>query len=142
MSKTVRLASNVVAERFEDEAIIINLIAGNYYSLRGTSFFAWSCLDAGMTTEQVLNQLIARYPQAGKALVDSFDAFLSKLKSENLVKEEVARSEGSPSIPVNNLPKEFQSLEIDVFTDMQDLLLLDPIHEVEEEKGWPFRKEN
>ena len=142
MSKMVRLASNVVAERFEDEAIIINLIAGNYYSLRGTSFFVWSCLDAGMTTEQALNQLITIYPQAGKALVESFDAFISKLKTENLVKEEDPNSEGSPSIPVNNLPKEFQSLEIDVFTDMQDLLLLDPIHEVEEEKGWPFRKEN
>ena len=82
-----------------------------------------------MTTEQVLNQLIAIYPQAGKALVESFDAFISKLKTENLVKEEDPNSEGSPSIPVNNLPKEFQSLEIDVFTDMQDLLFRKEVFE-------------
>ncbi len=25
------------------------------------------------------------------------------------------------------------------YTDMQDLLLLDPIHEVDETKGWPTR---
>ena len=28
------------------------------------------------------------------------------------------------------------------FTDMGDLLLLDPVHEAEEEKGWPHAKRN
>jgi hypothetical protein len=29
---------------------------------------------------------------------------------------------------------------LEVYTDMQDLLLLDPIHEVDEEAGWPSPK--
>ena len=35
----------------------------------------------------------------------------------------------------------FQSPEIQKFTDMEDLLLIDPIHEVDEEAGWPNIKD-
>ncbi len=142
MNKTLKLASNVVAERFDDEAIIINLLAGNYYSLRGTSFYAWTCLEAGMTVEQLQQELHTFYPSENGTLDQSIHAFIGKLISENLVRE--ADSTGHTIEPVATaiLPKEFQPLTMEVFTDMQDLLLLDPIHEVEEEKGWPFRKEN
>lgn len=140
MNKTIRLAANVVSERFDDEAIIINLIAGNYYSLRGVSFYVWSALEAGKSIEEVRNSLIQTYPQTEQEVIKSFEAFIKRLVDENLIREDEAASK-VPNLQLT-LPETFEALTMEVFTDMQDLLLLDPIHEVEEEKGWPFRKEN
>lgn len=142
MEKTYKLATNIVSERFEDEAIIINLIAGNYYSLRGISFYAWSCLEAGMPSEVIQKELHHLYPSENGNLDKSFSDFISRLEKENLIKESESIAKDFTPVSTEGLPKEFQPLSIEMFTDMQDLLLLDPIHEVEEEKGWPFRKEN
>jgi hypothetical protein len=36
----------------------------------------------------------------------------------------------------------YQAPVFERFTDMGDLLLLDPVHEAEDEKGWPHAKGN
>ena len=36
----------------------------------------------------------------------------------------------------------YQAPVFERFTDMGDLLLLDPVHEAEDEKGWPHPKGN
>jgi hypothetical protein len=36
-------------------------------------------------------------------------------------------------------PKErFEEPALEGFTDLEDLLLLDPVHEVEPSRGWPY----
>jgi hypothetical protein len=44
---------------------------------------------------------------------------------------------GAPANGIGIQPWAGGELRFDRFTDMQDLLLLDPIHEVDEEVGWP-----
>ena len=45
------------------------------------------------------------------------------------------------SNPITKLSKwKYTKFEIEKFTDLEDILGLDPIHEVDEEKGWPNKQ--
>jgi len=44
---------------------------------------------------------------------------------------------GAPPLPAGTV---FAPPVLEVYTDMQDLLLLDPIHDVDETVGWPSPK--
>ena len=73
---------------------------------------------------------------AAVSLDGSLSGFLKALLAEQLIR----RAPGSlaPSAPIESLaPWPADALRFERFTDMQDLLVLDPIHEVDEEAGWP-----
>jgi hypothetical protein len=120
MAYTVR--SKVVSELFEDEAIIVDLEKGSYYSFRGSAFGIWKLIEGGFNRDQIIvksenqqeNTAFLEYV-IGEELVDTDNAIPSSLSFQE-------RISGVP--------------EYSKYDDMKDLLLLDPIHEVDK-KGWP-----
>jgi hypothetical protein len=56
----------------------------------------------------------------------------------------VALEDGAPAASPLELPasemREFQPPVLESYSDMQDILLLDPIHEVDDKAGWPNPK--
>jgi len=141
-------APRVAHETIDGETILIDFESGAYYSIRGTGPFIWSLLSGGTTAAKIEEVLARRYPEAREALPAALEAFLAELEREELVArlpENAHPSDPSPS-PADEkdlLSREeglaFSPPILEKYTDMQDLLLLDPIHEVGEE-GWPMRK--
>jgi hypothetical protein len=117
----------VVSEIFEDEAVIVNLTTGAYYSFRGAAIWIWKMAAAGYTQDEILQHLDSKQEGA---------AFLAYLINERLL-----------LLSADVLPREALSVPMlaglpayDKYDDMKDLLLLDPIHEVDQ-KGWPHKKD-
>ena len=114
----------VLDEAFDGEAVLVNLETGRYYALDRTASRWWSALEAGMSFEA----LAAVLPDAGTA---ELAAFVARLDAERLVRLE-GELPSAGDVAGEAIP------QLQVFDDMEDLLRLDPIHDIElDGSGWP-----
>ena len=128
----------VISEILDGEAVIIDLETGTYYSLDPNASSIWDAIAAGgSTVTGIVEGIAAAYGQGVSEVQAAVTPFFSRLAAERLV----VTLPGSQAAPAP-FPKVSASLAeptLSRFDDIQDLLLLDPIHEVEE-AGWPARK--
>ncbi|MCS6847224.1 MAG: PqqD family protein [Anaerolineae bacterium] len=127
---------HVVYESFADEVIAVSFLDGSYYSIRGAGIEIWKLLCTGASVDRIAAQLQRAYPDE-PSVREAVSNFLQKLLNHSLITttEESATS-SLPDTPPN--PAGFAPPILEAYTDMQDLMLLDPIHEVGED-GWPQR---
>jgi Coenzyme PQQ synthesis protein D (PqqD) len=143
MAKQFRVTgSNVMSETIDGEVIVINLATGTYYSLRDAAAATWSLVERGATAEDVAAALETRYDGSQAAILEAVQRFLSDLEHEELV---ASTNEQNGAGEWAALPEEaasarrpFQAPVLEKYTDMQELILLDPVHEVGA-AGWPHR---
>ena len=100
-------------------------------------------IERGATKASVASALAHRFEATPAALDAAASSFLDALLAESLIVPKAAASSpnGTPHapgpVPAARTPLSPPRLE--VFTDLQDLLLLDPIHDTDE-TGWPHAK--
>ena len=130
--------SKTVHELVDDEVILIDLESGTYYSLVETAAEIWGALETGTTREQLLEALAQRYPGQDEDRDKAVLAFL-----DELLKLEILKVELQNAAPTHcrlsttaKAPSQFVAPILAGHTNMSDLLLLDPIHDVDEQ-GWP-----
>lgn len=122
----------VVAETIDGEVVAIDMASGFYYNLRDWSAFAWDLLVSGRSLNQARSDFASAAPDAP---ADAFDGFAQAVLDEGLL---VPVDEGTDELaPIAPPTVAWQPLELERFTDMSDLILLDPVHEVDAETGWP-----
>jgi hypothetical protein len=131
--------SQVISETLEGETVVINLDTGVYYSLGGTASEVWEAAVEGTALSELLAGLGSRYEGETAAVEASVHRFLDELEGDGLLR----RTPGGPSAAAAPRPAAGDRLPfvpptVQRFTDIQDLLLLDPIHEVDD-SGWPNR---
>jgi hypothetical protein len=129
----------VISEVFEDEVVAINFDTGSYYGMSQTALAIWRLLEHGASAETVTQHLASRYNQDPTAIESAVCQFFEQLLQNNLITEAVGNGAGTgPEIVAGNRTQ-WEPPALSVYDDMQDLLLLDPIHDVDE-AGWPARK--
>jgi hypothetical protein len=132
---------NVVYEAFDEEIVAVNLDTGNYYSLSGTGPNIWVGLAEGLSIDEIVRRLEVRHAAAPDLLAAAVKAFAERLVAEQLLVETADAPLPAPGEPV--APPEgrtpFAAPVIENYTDMRDLLMLDPIHDVDA-AGWPVAK--
>lgn len=136
-----RVASDeIVHDVIDDQVVVVRLDTGVYYSLGGVGALVWAELARGTSVEEIRRALCARYPAA--EVDGSLEAFVHHLVAEGLITAAPGTPSGAPpegparaptGIP---LPDGFVAPRLEKYTDMQDLLLIDPVHETDE-RGWP-----
>ena len=124
-------------ETIEGEVILIALDTGTYYSLRETGADVWAGIEQGAAEGEILEALSRSYDASPEEMRPTVSALLEQLKAEGLVEE----AEGGPAAPVelpeaSNGRRPFSAPVLEKHTDMQDLILIDPVHEVDA-RGWP-----
>lgn len=137
-------APHVVHETIDGETILIHLGTGTYYSLDGTGAEVWELVVAGLSDGELAARLAARY-EAEPALVQrSVGAFVDELVTEGLLTPAesvsapvVQLGEGAPEPPTVGA---FVEPVLHKYTDMQEFMLVDPLHDVEADAGWPHVK--
>lgn len=130
-------APAVISEPMEDEVVVINLDNGCYYNLNKTAAQIWSGLEQGHSAKTVASHFVRSYPDNADAVMRDFEAFINRITEENLIRETEAKS--PETIDVKITDGTYIKPDFEKFTDMQEMLLLDPIHEVSE-AGWPHQK--
>lgn len=135
---------NVVHETIDGEAILLDLNTGNYFSLDGSGAVIWDFIDKYGDWMRVLKLVVSGNDANDKLVVESVTAFVQELFDEKLLVElhNIVNEQVTPEVEnqMKAFADNFIPPKVNKYSDMQDLLLLDPIHEVDE-KGWPESNE-
>jgi hypothetical protein len=119
MVEPLALAPNrpeVLDEVFDGEAVLVNLRTGRYYALDAAATAIWQAVVDG-----------SPLPEG-----DDVAPFLRRLVDEELVVS------GGPLPRHSDGHAAVGGPVMQVFSDMKDILLLDPIHDVDYDgSGWP-----
>jgi hypothetical protein len=130
----------VVSEAIDGEVIVIHLERGSYFSLRDTAAELWELVEQGCASETIVEAMSARYSGAGAdEVAREATRFLGELREEGLVVDADGAAVEAPDLVTAGA--DFAPPRLEKYTDLQDLIMMDPIHEVEPE-GWPAPRES
>jgi PqqD family protein of HPr-rel-A system len=139
--------ADITFEVFDDEVVLINFRTGSYFSVGGAGREIVQALSRADQTDASLREIaLAEYAVDGDELAQALDTFLADLAQAGLVS--VTPVPDGPDAPLETPPVEasapagrrpYESPVLRAYDDMQALLLLDPIHEVDQ-SGWPNAK--
>ena len=135
-------APAVASEIIDGEAVIMNLKTGAYFSTRQTGSVLWNWIEQGIGVGAMIRSLEASYTTTPGEITAAVERFLSELKEHGLIRELPSNGVpplSDPELALSGKPV-FVPPHLEVYTDMRDLLLLDPIHDVDEQVGWPAPK--
>jgi len=129
-------SQNFAFEVFADEIVVLNVTDGTYFAFGGWAVETWPALVNRQPAQSIVNAMAERYGVAAGPIGAELDDFTAKLRQENILLDAQPVDE---DIALETLPAAsgFQPISFEKHADMQDLLTLDPIHDVDPQKGWP-----
>jgi hypothetical protein len=142
MDKSVHFRINspkVIHETIDGETVIVNLDSGNYYSLDTVGAEIWDAIGKGVPADEIIGDVSCRYNGEPEEIDRTIRQFIDELLQEALISPLEGggdRHEHPITTEVSDGYPPFKAPTLQKYSDMQDLLLLDPIHEVDE-TGWP-----
>ena len=128
--------ADIAHQRVENEVIVVNLQTGAYFSLREVAADAWDLLVGGIDLAEAAEQVAGRYAVTAQQVAADLVPFVGRLLEDGLVAEANTGSDGAVDLPPVAADVSYTVPTLDKYDDMEELLLLDPIHEVDE-AGWP-----
>ena len=138
----------VVHEVFDDEVVLINFDSGKYFSFNHVGAAIWESIEEQRSIESILEILLSRFSGSRDRIESSLAAFIRQLEDAGLIvpaetsQKPVTEPAGAESRLNSAADLEaFEAPELHQYDDMQELLLLDPIHEVDE-SGWPNKNQD
>jgi hypothetical protein len=99
----------------------------------------WVALATGTEREQLFAAAKERFTGNSDEVEVGLSSLLENLLSEGLLVEEEGGSvTDSSAFPPGQV--EFTAPVLHIYTDMQEFMLVDPLHDVDEVAGWPHAK--
>ena len=138
----------VVHEMIDGEVVIVNLDKGDYYSLVKAGADIWEGLTKDIGRADIIENLVERYDTSRENIEIAVNDLIEKLQLEELIV--IDQADESKPADTTNKPIEtnanteklsFETPNLQKYSDMEELLALDPIHEVDE-MGWPNAKQD
>lgn len=128
--------SEVSAEVFDQEVLAIHLTSGHYHSFREAGVHLWNLLTNGHSVDTAAAALAAATAAPASTVLADTRAFVDVALANGLLVAVEGPDAPAPSVPL--LPGPYVSPVLEHYSDMQELLLIDPVHEVDV-SGWPRR---
>ncbi len=125
--------SSIIHELLDNEVIIADLDSGIYFSLRETGVQIWQLILKGFNEQRILDAFTESTASVDASAIQSF---IHTLEKEHLIQKHDDTTTNT-QIEVE-LPSLFSPPLFEKYEEMKDLLMLDPIHEVDEQ-GWPSK---
>lgn len=135
MPATLVANDRIAAEDFAGEIVLIDIEKGVYFSLQGLAVDLWRSFSEPRQSDEVLEQFVGH--GADRAVLTGA---LDELRRNNLVCETIAPPVAglACSMPAAG----FAAPVVAVFSDLAELIAIDPVHEVDASAGWPLRPAN
>ena len=115
--------SSIVWDNIDNDVVIINLITGRYFALNKAASQLWQLFQE----QQVINL----GAESSSEVIGFFTL---------AVEEGLAVSTDLQPDALTGLPSVEGSFEITTYRDLEEMLKLDPIHDVDPTAGWPTTK--
>lgn len=124
---------DVIDEVFEGEAVVVNLATGMYFALNADATRIWRAIADARPWPELADAVAAETGADPADVLAVVTAFAGELADHGLV------ALGDEATPVAPPPADVPfTPALQVFSDMEDLLLLDPIHDIDVDgTGWP-----
>ena len=129
---------DVIHQLIDREVVIVDLRNGSYYSLSESGGTAWLAFGSdGASFDDVARLLTTLYAIPADVAARDLRAFINELTTRDLIvacpPSRGAIDAAPPATPTATYsPPALQS-----YNDLQELFLLDPVHEVDAAAGWP-----
>jgi hypothetical protein len=122
----------IIFEEFDGDLVVLNMTSGQYFGFNTSAAAVWAAMMSGVSPAD----LAGIGPDEG-----AIASFVDKLMTLELIipdpetkpvtttllgEAEKAAMVENPSAPV-----------VEVYDDLADLIVADPIHDVDQEAGWP-----
>jgi|SoiMethySBSTD1v2_1073268.scaffolds.fasta_scaffold1995214_1 coenzyme PQQ synthesis protein D (PqqD) len=128
------VTSDCVAEDFAGEIVVLNIVSGVYFSIRDLAAAVWRDLAAGQPVESLIEGLGG----IDEEIAEKVAGFIDELEDAGLMRRRNSRPVQSRELESIALVCNGETrLTFQSFEDMKDLILADPIHDAEDDKGWP-----
>jgi hypothetical protein len=130
--------SKIVAEEFDSEIILIDIEKGLYFTLGGFAVDLWKFF----TTSSLVDDLLDSLPDEGLGFeVALIPSIIEQLITNNLLVEAEGSDESSTKLRAI-LFAGTSAPTLHVYSDLAELIAIDPVHEVDASLGWPARQDN
>ena len=118
-------------------AVVIDFTTGVYYGMDELSTAVLQALLSGASDTAVVGAL-RNLPGCPEDIAERYNAFVQKMADCQMI---LGDGEGGDCAPFDTaLTAVGFELKCEDFSEVKDLLLADPVHDVEPEMGWPFLK--
>jgi hypothetical protein len=126
----------VVHETIDGETILIHMGTGTYYSIEGAGSDIWNLASAGHAKQRIVDQIADRYGADTDLVTHCVETLTAELIDEELLLSAPNGVEDAIELPaVAGVP--FSEPVLAKYTDMQEFMLVDPLHDVDLAAGWP-----
>ncbi|MBN9216335.1 MAG: PqqD family peptide modification chaperone [Mesorhizobium sp.] len=125
-------SKDIVFESFDGEAVVLDLSTGKYFGFSDSGSGVWQALSSGVGVQAIA--------EASAIEAADLEGFISRLLEFGLLAPADTPGLPMPNDIVSALAAAREPLSVDVHDDLADLIVVDPIHEVEEPLGWPAVK--
>jgi hypothetical protein len=126
----------VVHETIDGEVVLIQLETGNYYTLGGSGPEIWALLGRQHAPAETADRLRSRFDAPAGEIEEAVERLVAELTEEDLLDADDGATAPGDHEDGAGERGPFVEPVLQKYTDMQDFLLVDPIHEVSE-AGWP-----
>lgn len=133
--------SRIIHEVFENEVVVVNLDSGRYYCVQDAGADIWHLMLEGQTLGAMAAGLTSRYDASDTEIAEAIGRLCQELCDEGLLVVAEGAADAPRIVPHEQPRRRFAPPRLQTYTDMQDLLLLDPIHEVDA-AGWPRARDD
>ena len=123
------------SEIIDGELILLNRYEGIYYSAGGSIAEIWPMLVSGASLASVIDEAKQMFDGKPEGIAAEILGLVKTLVEENIVfqippGESAEVRSGTPARP-------FAPFNFEKYADLQDILTLDPLHDVDVVSGWP-----
>lgn len=133
----------ILHENLEGEVIIINLTSGIYFSMNAVGGYIWALIEKKQSFDVIIKTLAENYQEETLVIQKAVQKFVDELEKQGLITR-ISVKPSEPDVIESIIPKNpgnFVAPILEHYQDMQEMLLLDPIHDVDEITGWPHQKQ-
>jgi hypothetical protein len=131
--------NNILSDVFGEEVVLVNLDSGMYYSLRGSATQIWIRLFNQYSLIEILADLIQIYQVTENQLITDINLFVTQLLELKIIKTATDAERKEIDFISKDVLIDYSTPVVEIFSDMQEILLLDPVHDVDK-SGWPISR--
>lgn len=124
--------ADLAAEIFDGEVVLIDIQRAVYFSLTGAASVIWQAFTEPRAQQTVLDTMMSQLEGADRA---ALQATLERMEQEKLL----LPSETCVSTTFELAATAYVSPQVEAFSDLADLIAIDPVHEVDAGAGWPVK---
>ena len=131
---------DVIHQLFDREVVVVDLRNGSYYSLSESGGTAWLAFGSGgASVEDVARRLTTLYALTHDVAARDLQAFIAELTTRDLIVACPPETLSADTATVATPTEAYSPPELRSYNDLQELFLLDPVHEVDAAAGWRQR---